>query len=66
MDALIAEVNSTQGEDRLAAQAAVEAQFAEDQPFVTLAPWVRGSVSRLPDGVFTLVQSSARMESQSK
>lgn len=66
MNALLTQVSSTQGADRVEAEAAVEAQFAEDQPFVTLAPWVRGSVSTLPDGVFSLVQSSARMESQAK
>ena len=64
MNQLIGQVNATTGAERLEAQAAVEEQFSEDQPFVTLAPWVRGSVSTLPDGVFTLVQSMARMESQ--
>jgi ABC-type transport system substrate-binding protein len=64
MDELIAQVDATTGDERIAAEAAVEAQFAEDQPFVTLAPWVRGSVSTLPDGVFTLVQSAALMGTQ--
>jgi peptide/nickel transport system substrate-binding protein len=64
MNELVVGVTSTTGDDRKAAEAAVEEQFAEDQPFATLAPWVRGSATKLPDGVFALVQSGARMGSQ--
>ncbi|WP_426324051.1 ABC transporter substrate-binding protein [Microbacterium sp. E-13] len=64
MNDLIVGVTSTTGDERVEAEAAVEAQFAEDQPFLTIAPWVRGSATTLPDGVFALVQSLARMEAQ--
>jgi len=64
MNELSVGVTSTTGDERVEAQAAVEEQFAEDQPLATLAPWVRGSATKLPDGVFALVQSGARMGSQ--
>lgn len=61
MDELVAQVNSSLGEDRAAAAAEIEALFAEDQHLATLAPWVRLSVSTLPDGVFRLVGTTAVM-----
>jgi peptide/nickel transport system substrate-binding protein len=64
MNDLIAIVNRDGGEERSKALADIEALFSEDQPYATLAPWVRGSASTLPAGVFELVGTMARMESQ--
>jgi peptide/nickel transport system substrate-binding protein len=64
MNALIDTVLSTDGEERSAAIAEIEELFSEDQPYATLAPWVRGSASTLPTGAFQLVGATARMESQ--
>ncbi|GGL81480.1 ABC transporter substrate-binding protein [Wenxinia marina] len=55
MDAAIAQVNATSGEERLAALAEVERLFAEDQPYLTYAPWVRMAASRLPEDALSLV-----------
>ena len=55
MNDLIARVNASTGEERAAAAAELEALFDEDQPYVTLAPWVRGTASRLPEGPVSLV-----------
>jgi peptide/nickel transport system substrate-binding protein len=64
MNDLIAIVNRDGGAERAAAVTEIEALFTEDQPYVTLAPWVRGSASTLPAGAFQLVGATARMESQ--
>ena len=61
MDALVGQVNSSQDADRETAADAIEALFEKDQHLVTLAPWVRLSVSTLPDGVFALVGTTAVM-----
>lgn len=64
MNELIAIVNRDGGEERAQAIADIEELFTTDQPYVTLAPWVRGSASTLPAGAFQLVGATARMESQ--
>lgn len=64
MNDLIAIVGRDGGAERSAAVTDIEALFSEDQPYVTLAPWVRGSASTLPAGAFQLVGATARMESQ--
>lgn len=61
MDALVQEVNSSLGDDRAAAAAAIDELFQQDQHLLTLAPWVRLSVTTLPDGVFNLVGTTAVM-----
>jgi peptide/nickel transport system substrate-binding protein len=61
MDELVGIVNSSLGEEKEAAAADIEALFQEDQHLVTLAPWVRLSVGTLPDGVFSLVGTTAVM-----
>jgi ABC-type transport system substrate-binding protein len=63
MNALIQTVNVNDGEARSEAVVKIEALFSEDQPYVTLAPWVRGSASTLPDGVFSFVGAVAKMGS---
>src|SRR5215217_3530577 len=55
MDALIAKVNQTAGDARATAAAELQAQFANDAPYATLAPWVRVGASRLPEGTVSLV-----------
>ena len=55
MNALIGRVNASTGEERAAAAAELEALFDEDQPYITLAPWVRGTASSLPEGTVALV-----------
>ena len=55
MDALIARVNQTSGEERAAAAAEIGALFAEDRPYAILAPWVRGAATSLPEGTVSLV-----------
>lgn len=64
MNELIAIVNRDGGDERAAAIVDIEELFSIDQPYVTLAPWVRGSASTLPAGAFQLVGATARMESQ--
>ncbi|MDR6417612.1 ABC transporter substrate-binding protein [Pseudarthrobacter sulfonivorans] len=63
MNKLVATVFETDGEPRLEAVKKIEAQFSQDQPFATLAPWVRGSATTLPAGVFSLVGAEAKMGS---
>jgi len=63
MNALIQTVNVNDGEARSEAVVQIEELFSEDQPYVTLAPWVRGSASTLPDGVFSFVGAVAKMGS---
>lgn len=63
MNSLIQTVNVNDGEPRLEAIDQIEEKFAEDQPYVTLAPWVRGSATTLPEGVFALVGATAKMGS---
>lgn len=55
MDALIARVNQSADAERAAAAAELEALFAKDAPYATLAPWVRIGASRLPEGTVSLV-----------
>ena len=61
MNALISIVNEDGGDLRAQAVEDIEALFSVDQPYVTLAPWVRGSATTLPEGVFELIGASARM-----
>ena len=61
MNALIETAITTTGEDRTTAVDQIETLFSEDQPLVTVAPWVRGSATKLPEGVFSLVGASAIM-----
>ena len=61
MDELVGIVNSSQGAEKEAAAADIEALFETDQHLVTLAPWVRLSISTLPDDVFALVGTTAVM-----
>lgn len=63
MNALIQTAVTTTGDARTAAVEEIEKQFSVDQPLATLAPWVRGSATKLPEGVFALVGASARMAS---
>jgi peptide/nickel transport system substrate-binding protein len=63
MNQLVAAVNTTIGDERKENLAALEEVFSKDQHLVTLAPWVRGSVTTLPEGVFSLIGAEARMES---
>jgi peptide/nickel transport system substrate-binding protein len=55
MDALIAKVNQSSGEDRAAAAAEIGTLFAHDRPYTILAPWVRGAATSLPEGTVSLV-----------
>lgn len=55
MDALIAKVNQSSGDDRAAAAAEIGTLFAEDRPYTILAPWVRGAATSLPEGTVSLV-----------
>lgn len=55
MDALISKVNSSSGEARAAAATEVGDLYNKDRPYVTIAPWVRGAATRLPDGTVSLV-----------
>jgi peptide/nickel transport system substrate-binding protein len=61
MDELVGVVNSSQGAEKEAAAAGIEELFQQDQHLLTLAPWVRLSVTTLPDGVFSLVGTTAVM-----
>jgi ABC-type transport system substrate-binding protein len=63
MNKLIATVNETDGDPRVEAIKKIETLFTEDQPYATLAPWVRGSATTLPTGVFSLVGTAAKMGS---
>ncbi|WP_286276267.1 ABC transporter substrate-binding protein [Naasia aerilata] len=63
MNGLIQTVNVNDGDPRTKAIKQIEEQFVKDQPYVTLAPWVRGSASTLPKGVFALVGATAKMGS---
>jgi peptide/nickel transport system substrate-binding protein len=54
MNALIAKVNQSSGADRAAAAAELEALFVTDRPYATLAPWVRGAATTLPEGTMSL------------
>jgi peptide/nickel transport system substrate-binding protein len=66
MNKLITTVNETDGAPRLEAINKIETLFSQDQPYVTLAPWVRGSATTLPTGVFSLVGTAAKMGSLDK
>jgi peptide/nickel transport system substrate-binding protein len=61
MDGYVGQVNSSLGADREAAAASIEELFEKDQHLLTLAPWVRLSVTTLPDGVFSLIGTTAVM-----
>jgi peptide/nickel transport system substrate-binding protein len=63
MNALITKATSTNGTARAGYLTQIENLFAQDQPYVILAPWVRESVTTLPSGVFALVGPYASMES---
>ncbi|WP_442542662.1 ABC transporter substrate-binding protein [Arthrobacter sp. KN11-1C] len=66
MNKLIATVNETDGAPRADAIKKIETLFSQDQPYATLAPWVRGSATTLPSGVFALVGTAAKMGSLGK
>jgi peptide/nickel transport system substrate-binding protein len=55
MNTLVARVNESADEERAAAASELEALFAEDAPYATLAPWVRVGASRLAEGAVSLV-----------
>jgi peptide/nickel transport system substrate-binding protein len=61
MNALIEIVNTTTGPERDQALDDIEALFAADQPYVTIAPWIRLSATTLPEGTFQLVGPQALM-----
>jgi peptide/nickel transport system substrate-binding protein len=61
MDELVGIVNSSQGAEKESAADDIEELFQTDQHLLTLAPWVRLSVSTLPDDVFALVGTTAVM-----
>jgi ABC-type transport system substrate-binding protein len=54
MDQLIAQANASSGEERTKALAAIEEQYAEDMPFATYATWVRGTATKLPEGLIQI------------
>jgi peptide/nickel transport system substrate-binding protein len=54
MDQLIAQANASSGDQRAAALAAIEKQYAEDMPFATYATWVRGTATKLPEGLIRI------------
>lgn len=61
MDELVGQVNSSLGDERTEVAQKIEALFQKDQHLATLAPWVRLSVTTLPEGVFNLVGTTAVM-----
>ncbi|GAA1972449.1 ABC transporter substrate-binding protein [Microbacterium pumilum] len=61
MNALIETAITNTAEKRTEAVEQIETLFSEDQSLVTIAPWVRGSATKLPEGVFSLVGASAIM-----
>lgn len=63
MNDLIQQVSVNSGELRTEGVTEIEALFSKDQPYATIAPWVRGSATTLPQGVFSLVGASAKMGS---
>jgi peptide/nickel transport system substrate-binding protein len=61
MNALIEAAITNTGDKRTEAVDQIETLFSKDQSLVTIAPWVRGSATKLPEGVFALVGASAIM-----
>lgn len=66
MNDIVKTVRENLGEARTTALANVEAQFANDQPYVIFAPWVRGAATTLPDGYFSLQDSRGQIGSVAK
>jgi peptide/nickel transport system substrate-binding protein len=66
MNDIVKVVRENLGDKRTKALADVEKQFAEDQPYVIFAPWVRGAATTLPDGFFALQDSRGQIGSVTK
>lgn len=66
MERLIIQFRETIGADHDEAEAQIAAQFAEDSPFIALAPYMRISATRLPPDLLMLDGSAISVKAKSE